>query len=236
MSIKSPIKRIAIIPARGGSKRIPRKNVRSFFGKPIIAYSIQAALQSNLFDEVMVSTDDPEIAEIALQYGAKVPFFRSEKNSNDFSGTFEVIEEVVAEYKTLNIHPTQICCIYPCAPFIKSDQLIDSFHKLNEGNFDTVFPIVRYSTPVQRALMIKDEKIQMIEPQNALVRTQDLKPSFFDAGMFYWCAVEKLLENKKIISYNSSYIEIDEIESQDIDNENDWKIAELKYELLQKIT
>lgn len=225
---------IAIIPARGGSKRIPRKNIRSFFGKPIIAYSIEAALQSNLFDEVMVSTDDPEIAEIAITWGAKVPFFRSEKNSNDFSSTFEVIEEVLMEYNRKNILPVFICCIYPCAPFVKETHLIESFDKLRSGHFDTVFPIVRYSTPIQRALMIQNEKVQMIDTNNSLVRTQDLVPSFYDAGMFYWCSSKKLLQNKKIISDNSSYIEIDEFESQDIDNESDWKIAELKYEILQK--
>lgn len=235
MSDNTKIKSIAIIPARGGSKRIPRKNIRHFFGKPIIAYSIEMAIQSQLFDEVMVSTDDPEIAEIAKIFGAKVPFFRSDKNSNDYSGTFDVIEEVLMDYEKINKIPQYICCIYPCAPFIKSEQLKSSFEKLISGNFETVFPIVRYSTPIQRALQIENNLVSMIDPQNILTRTQDLTPSFFDAGMFYWCERNALLRNKKIISTKSSFIEIPEIESQDIDNENDWEIAELKYELLQKL-
>ena len=227
--------KIAIIPARGGSKRIPRKNIRLFHGKPIIAYAIECAIESGLFDEVMVSTDDPEIAEIAIQYGAIVPFIRSEKNSNDFSGTFEVIEEVLTSYQKAGKFPSSICCIYPCTPFIQKNQLIDSFEKLTKGNFDSVFPIVRYSTPIQRALMIQNERVEMIDKTNTLKRTQDLIPSFFDAGMFYWCNTEKLLASKKIIGDNSSFIEIDEFESQDIDTEKDCKIAELKYELLQKL-
>lgn len=235
MSGNQKTSRIAVIPARGGSKRIPRKNIRDFFGKPIIAYSIQAAIDSGLFDEIMVSTDDHEIAQIAQKYGAKVPFFRSDKNSNDYSGTYDVIEEVLIEYKKRSIIPQYICCIYPCAPFIKSEQLKNSFEKLNTGNFETVFPVVRYSTPIQRALCIENDLVSMIDQKNILIRTQDLTPSFFDAGMFYWCDTNALLINKKIISNRSSFIEIPEIESQDIDNENDWKIAELKYELLQKL-
>lgn len=227
--------KIAIIPARGGSKRIPRKNIRNFLGKPIIAYSIEAALSSNLFDIVMVSTDDQEIAEIAVKYGAEVPFFRSEKNSNDFAGTIEAIEEVVNEYKKSDIIPEFICCIYPCAPFINNNFLINAFTKINSGKYDTVFPIVRYSTPIQRALRIENEFVYMIDTKNTHTRTQDLPNSYYDAGMFYWCKSEEILKNKKLISDNSSYIEIPEINSQDIDNEEDWKIAELKYELIHKL-
>lgn len=226
--------KIAIIPARGGSKRIPRKNIRNFQGKPIIAYSIEAALNSNLFDIVMVSTDDLEIAEIAKKHGAEVPFIRSKENANDHAGTFEVIEEVYLEYQKRNIICDEICCIYPCAPFITTDLLIRAYKKLHSENFYSVFPIIQYSTPIQRALKIENNKISMIEAQYALTRTQDLIPSYYDAGMFYWFKSEPILKEKKIMTSNSSYIEIDELECQDIDNESDWKIAEFKYTLMNR--
>lgn len=226
--------KIAIIPARGGSKRIPRKNIKIFHGKPIIAYSIETAIESQLFDEVMVSTDDVEIAEIAKKYGAKVPFLRSHENSNDYSGTFEVMEEVINEYKKMNIVLETICCIYPCAPFITTEQLISAFQKLNDGQFYSVFPVIKYSTPIQRALKIEDNRIEMIAPQYALTRTQDLPPSYFDAGMFYWFKVSPILEVKKIMTANSSFIEVSEVENQDIDTLEDWEIAEFKYALRNK--
>jgi pseudaminic acid cytidylyltransferase len=224
---------IAIIPARGGSKRIPRKNIKNFLGIPVIAYSIQTALESQLFDEVMVSTDDPEIADIATSYGAKVPFLRSVKNSGDFATTVEVIEEVIESYKDCNRSFESICCIYPCAPLCKSDHLIGGYHKLKFGNFNTVFPVVKYSTPIQRALkIINEEKISIIYPEYQNKRSQDLEASYFDAGQFYWIQNSKVLINKKIYTDNSGYIILNELESQDIDNILDWELAELKYKLL----
>ncbi|MEN8912614.1 MAG: pseudaminic acid cytidylyltransferase [Polaribacter sp.] len=224
---------ICIIPARGGSKRIPRKNIKPFLGKPIIAYSIQAALDSELFDEVMVSTDDAEIAEIAKQYGAKVPFMRSSKNSDDFATTFDVIEEVIQNYKReLNKEFENLCCLYSCAPFVTSKTLSQAYIKLIENNFDTVFPIIAFSFPIQRALGENEGKVRMIQEENLTVRSQDLEERFHDAGQFYWGKTNKLLLNKKLLTSNTGGIKISELEAQDIDTETDWKLAEIKYQLI----
>ncbi len=224
---------IAIIPARGGSKRIPRKNIKDFLGKPIIAYSIEAALNSKLFEEVMVSTDDVEIAEIAKQYGAKVPFIRSEKNSNDFAATVDVLFEVINQYKILDKNFINACCIYPTAPFVTSDILNKGYEKMITGNYDTVFSVLRYSFPIQRALKVVDDKVKMFYPEFLESRSQDLEPSFHDAGQFYWFKTSVLETHNKLWTDNTGKIEIDELKAQDIDNETDWKLAELKYELLQ---
>lgn len=225
---------IAIIPARGGSKRIPRKNIKLFLGKPIIAYSIEAALKSNLFDEVMVSTDDEEIARVAIKYGAKVPFYRSKKTSDDFANTYDVLEEVLNEYKKKQIKFDYICCLYACAPFVTSTKLISGLNVLKSNNFDTVFPVMSFSFPIQRALKKNNtNKVSFINPQFSLTRSQDLEESYHDTGQFYWLNSKKLLSNKKLISTNSGCIVVSEIEGQDIDNSSDWKLAELKYELIQ---
>jgi len=223
---------ICIIPARGGSKRIPRKNIKPFLGKPIIAYSIETALKSNLFDEVMVSTDDDEIAEIAIQYGAKVPFLRSEESANDYATTFQVLEEVLNTYKTMGRTWDNICCLYPCAPFVSSELLLRSSQKLKD--FDTVLPIIEYGHPIQRSLVMKEELVTFLHAENELTRSQDLEPRYHDAGQFYFCNVEKLLMNKSILSKKTTSIIISELESQDIDNHVDWKMAELKYQLVNE--
>ena len=222
---------ICIIPARGGSKRIPRKNIKEFIGKPIIAYSIKAALDSGLFDEVMVSTDDSEIAEIAKKFGANVPFIRSAKNSDDFATTFDVIEEVIQVYKTQGKRFENICCIYSCAPFITSEILLKAYDLLIQKKFDTVFPIIAYSFPIQRALRVNQGKVLMILKDNLNIRSQDLEKSFHDAGQFYWCNTKRLLNSEKLITPNSGGIEISELDAQDIDTETDWSLAELKYQL-----
>ncbi len=227
--------KIAIIPARGGSKRIPRKNIKDFFGKPIIAYSIEAAINSALFDEVMVSTDDEEIAEIAIKYGANVPFFRSEENSDDLATTLAVLEEVVYKYEKLNLNFELICCIYPCSPFISSDLIIEAFEKLQSHNFDSIFPIVRYSNSIQRALKIENDRVKMLDSTYLTVRSQDLIPAYYDAGMFYWTKKSILQEKTQLLTDNTGFIEINELKSQDIDNLVDWKLAEIKYEILQSI-
>lgn len=224
---------LCIIPARGGSKRIPRKNIRPFLGKPIIAYSIEAALNSALFDEVMVSTDDAEIAEIALKYGAKVPFMRAEKTSNDYATTFDVIEEVLIKFKDTNKHYDVVCCIYACAPFVTSNKLTESYKIFETNNYDSVFPVVPFGFPIQRSLKFEEDKIKFFYPEFSLARSQDLEKSYHDAGQFYWMQTNKCLEQKKILTENSGSIIISEMEGQDIDNEVDWKLAELKYELLQ---
>ena len=227
------MKKIAIIPARGGSKRIPRKNIKSFLGKPIIAYSIEAAKKSGLFDEVMVSTDDLEIASIAKKYGASIPFMRSDKNANDFASTFDVIDEVVQEYAHLNIKFDFTCCIYACAPFVTNEKLVDSFQILLQNNYDSIFPIMPFGFPIQRALKKEKNIVSYFYPEFSLLRSQDLEKSFHDAGQFYWMNTEVCLENKQILTNNSGCIVLSELEGQDIDCEIDWKLAELKYQLLQ---
>jgi pseudaminic acid cytidylyltransferase len=225
--------RIAIIPARGGSKRIPRKNIKNFHGKPIISYTIEAALNSSLFDEVMVSTDDKEIAEIAKKYGARIPFFRSANTSNDTSTTLEVISEVLNNYEKNGIIINEFCCIYPCAPFISSELIKEAFQKFFSNKYDTVFPIVRYSTPIQRALKTTGSLVEMFDNRFQNTRSQDLPTAYYDAGMFYWSSKKSIDKNKKLFTKNTSFIELEELRTQDIDNEIDWKLAELKYELLQ---
>ena len=226
---------LCIIPARGGSKRIPRKNIKLFLGKPIIAYSIKAAIQSGLFDEVMVSTDDKEIADIAKKYGAKVPFMRSEKNSDNFATTFDAIEEVISAYRKENIEFDNACCIYPCAPFAKSEKLEEAYEEFRKNKRDVVFPVIPYSFPIQRAIRINSNKVKIINVEFLNTRSQDLEQSYHDAGQFYFFNIQKVLENKSLLTGNTGAIIISEMEGQDIDNEIDWKLAELKYELLQSI-
>ena len=225
---------ICIIPARGGSKRIPRKNIKEFLGKPIIAYSIKAAIDSGLFDEVMVSTDDLEIAEIAKNFGAKVPFMRSVKNSNDFATTFDVIEEVIQSYESQGNEFENICCIYSCAPFVTKHKLNEASSKLKTDNFDTVFPVIQYNFPIQRAIRLINGKIEMFDEKHKNTRTQDLPKSFHDSGQFYWMNTKAILNKKCLITDNTGIIIISELESQDIDTELDWKLAELKYRLINK--
>lgn len=225
------MKNLAIIPARGSSKRIPKKNIKEFLGKPIIAYSIEAAIESELFDEIMVSTDDEEIAEIAKRYGAKVPFFRSKEAANDTATTTEALIEVLNQYKEREIEFENACCIYPTAPFVTNELLNNSFNIFEKG-FDTLFPIVRYSYPIQRSLSVKDKKVSMVWPEYLNSRSQDLDLRFHDAGQFYWFRINTFLEKRKLFTSNSGYLEINELLVQDIDNETDWKIAELKFKLL----
>lgn len=228
------MKNIAIITARGGSKRIPRKNIKAFCGKPIIAYSIEAALKSGVFDEVMVSTDDQEIKNIAIAYGAKVPFLRSEKTSNDMAMTYEVLLEVLDEYEKRGLKFEQLCCIYPTAPFITAEKLKLGMTQLENEEADTVIPIVAFSFPPQRGFIINDNNVTFKYPENALKRSQDLEPMYHDCGQFYCLNIEKFKESKKIISDNTKPLFMNELEVQDIDNESDWEIAELKYNILNK--
>lgn len=224
---------LCIIPARGGSKRIPRKNIKDFLGKPIIAYSIEAAIASGLFDKVMVSTDDNEIAEIAIKYGATVPFFRSEKTANDYATTFDVIEEVLLQYQELNVFFDYACCLYACAPLVTKGKLIEGFQILKSNPFDSVFPVMSFGFPIQRALSRGgDNKVTFFYPEFSLSRSQDLEQSYHDAGQFYWMNVNACMAQQKILTDNTGSIEISELEGQDIDNEVDWRLAELKYKLL----
>ena len=180
------MKNLAIITARGGSKRIPKKNIKDFCGKPIIAYSIEAALGSGLFDEVMVSTDSEDIAKIATEYGAAVPFFRSAETSGDFATMYDVLTEVVEEYEKIGKHFENYCCIYPTAPFITAERLRDAFGIFTSGNASMLQPVVRFSFPPQRGMKIKDGALEFVSPENAWVRSQDLEPMYHDCGQFYF--------------------------------------------------
>lgn len=228
------MKTLALITARGGSKRIPRKNIKSFFGKPIMSYPIEAALESKIFDKVMVSTDDREIADIAVKYGAEMPFFRSEQNSNDTSGTLDVIIEVLNELEKRGEHFDYLCCIYPTAVFVTSKKLCEVFRQIRETDANGAFPVIRFSTPIQRAL-IKNETgfIKMKCPEFGKFRSQDLEPSFYDAGQYYWLKTSQIKEDGSLLDMNLLGIETPESEAQDIDNEEDWKMAEIKYDLLK---
>jgi N-acylneuraminate cytidylyltransferase len=226
---------IAIIPARGGSKRILRKNIKLFLDRPIIKYSIDAALEAKCFTEIMVSTDDEEIASLAKRYGANVPLLRSETTSSDKASTTDVIEDVISSYKKKRKIFKYGCLIYPTAPFVNSKILKDGYRKLIESKADSVVPVVRFSYPPQRGLIIKNNRLKMIYPKNYDVRSQELSPIYHDAGQFYWFKVNSVLKQKKLFAKRTVPIIISELESQDIDNEEDWHLAELKYKLLYRL-
>ncbi|MFV0536876.1 MAG: pseudaminic acid cytidylyltransferase [Dysgonomonas sp.] len=219
---------LAVIPARGGSKRIPRKNIKDFCGKPIIAYSIEVALESGLFDEVMVSTDDGEILEIAKKYGAEVPFMRSKENSNDYATLSDVVDEVKLSYLKENKYFEYICCILPTSPLITVESLKRGYWELIEKNADSVSPVVRFSYPIQRALRMINNKIQMFDSKYRYSRSQDLESAYHDAGQFYWMKYDVGLRGKEKYGF-----EIPESQSQDIDNDIDFEIAQMKYRLLK---
>jgi pseudaminic acid cytidylyltransferase len=225
---------VAIITARGGSKRIPRKNIKSFLGHPIIKYSIDSALNSGCFDEVMVSTDDKEIADVALSCGATVPFFRSPENSNDYASTPAVIEEVLNSYKQNGKNFLYACCIYPTAPFITAQRLQKGFKLLQETNADYVIPVTKFSYPIQRAIKIVNDRMEMFWPKHYTSRSQDLTPAYHDCGQFYWMKSESILQRKPFFSEGTVPLVVPELEVQDIDNPEDWKMAELKYQLIHK--
>jgi N-acylneuraminate cytidylyltransferase len=222
------MKCVAIIPARGGSKRIPKKNLKDFLGKPIIAYSIQIAIESKVFDEVMVSTDDEEISIVAKRWGAKVPFLRSAKNSDDHATTADVIIEVLDSYKLQGTHFDYACCIYPTAPLLKTSSIIKSFELLREKLYKTVFPVAAFSFPIWRSLKIEDGKVKMIWPEYKHTRSQDLPKAWHDAGQFYWLNVPAFAQEPLLYSSNSGVIELSDLEVQDIDTLDDWKLAEIK--------
>ena len=221
--------KLAIIPARGGSKRIPRKNIKKFVDHPIIGYAIIAAQCAGIFDDVIVSTDDPEIAAIAARYTIKL-HWRSEVNSSDTAGTVPVLLEVLAHYP----QALDICCIYPCNPFLTGKKLRSAYYGHIETNANSTFPVVRYGYPPQRALGITNGCAEMLHPENYSARSQDLEPVYHDAGQFYWLNVEALRQQEKLFMARSTPIITSELEAQDIDNIEDWTLAEVKYQLWRK--
>lgn len=223
---------LAIIPARGGSKRIPRKNIRPFLGKPIVAYVINAGLQSGLFSDVMVSTDDAEIADVARQYGASVPFLRGAQTAGDLATTADVLREVLGQYEQRGQVFDYACCLYPTAPFVTPDLLRLAFSTLTDHPFDTVYPVQRFSFPVQRAVRLVDGRVDWLQPEHALTRSQDLEPAYHDAGQFYFFDVTAFQRNHRLITDNSGGVVIAEMDAHDIDTEEDWRVAEYKYRLM----
>lgn len=222
---------IAIIPARGGSKRIPRKNIKNFCGKPIIAYSIEAAKRSGLFSEIFVSTDDPEIAEVAKAYGASVPIYRSQKNSDDFATLSDVVDEVKKYYNQQGINVSYICCILATVPFLTSTLLDQAYSLMIERDADSVRPIVSFPFPVQRALLLRSNgQVAYQYPEYAKSRSQDLEEVYHDAGMFYWMRFDKGLHGEKKFG-----LKIPREFAEDIDTTEDWKVAEIKYQVMYEL-
>lgn len=225
--------RIAIIPARGGSKRIPRKNIKVFCGKPILSYSIEAALQSQLFDEVMVSTDDNEISEVARKYGASVPFLRSAETSNDFAILNDVLNEVLFEYQKLGKTFDEICCILSTASLIETNDIIKAHETLEKEKCVCVVPVVKYSYTIFRSLKIENGKLAMNWPENYTKRSQDLPDAYHDAGLFYWYSKKYFEEKIAGFGENACPYILNEEKVQDIDTLDDWKMAEMKYKMLR---
>ena len=226
------MKSLAIITASGGSKRIPRKNIKEFCSKPIIAYSIKAAIDSGVFDEVMISTEDEEIARISERYGAKIPFFRSEKTASDYATTTDVLMEVLDEYEKRGMHFDMACCIYPTAPFITSERLKEAVETLRKSDADTLIPVVGFSYPPQRALVIEDGRLVFKYPEYLVARSQDLEKHYHDAGQFYVFKTKAFKETGNLMKGNIIPMVLDEMEVQDIDTEQDWELAQVKYKLL----
>lgn len=222
---------LAIIPARGGSKRIPRKNIKEFLGVPMIAYGIRAAMDSGCFDEIMVSTDDPEIERTARAHGAAVPFPRSERASDDHATLSDVVSEVLATYAERGSVFDEFCCILPTCPLLDSRDLRAAKGVLADA--PGVFSGVRFGYPIWRALQVRDGEVSMIWPEHLRTRSQDLPPAFHDAGMFYWCRTADFLEQRNLFLPGARLWELPAERVQDIDTPDDWRLAELKHAMLR---
>ena len=225
--------RIAIITARGGSKRIPKKNIKEFCGKPIIAYAIESAIESGVFEEVMVSTDSTEIADIAKNYGAKIPFMRSEYTAGDYATTADVIMEVLDQYHKMGKNFDTAVCIYPTAPFVTAEKLKQATANLEKSNDYEVIPVVPFSYPPQRGYIMEAGNIKLKYPEYMNSRSQDLEKIYHDAGQFYCLNVQKFIEFKGKIKDHIQPLIVSELEVQDIDTIEDWKIAEIKYRIMK---
>jgi pseudaminic acid cytidylyltransferase len=227
---------IAIIPARGGSKRIPRKNIRDFCGKPIIGYSIETALQSGLFDRVIVSTDDEEIATVAQSFGAEVPFLRPAVLADDFSGTNSVVKHCLHWLQEHEIATDYACCIYATAPFLQADDLKEGYRRLVESGKSYSFSVTTFPFPIQRAIRINAQGcVEAINPDMIFKRSQDLEETYHDAGQFYWGRVDAFLDDVVTFSPESVPVVLPRYRVQDIDTYEDWRLAELMFAALQEI-
>lgn len=226
--------KLAVIPARGGSKRIPRKNIREFCGKPIIAWSIEAAVESGCFDNVIVSTDDEEIADIAKQYGADTPFMRPAELANDTAATIPVIKHAIEWFADNQQKPELACCIYATAPFVTKEDLIRGRDLIASSDVDYAFSVTSYAFPIQRAIRITSEnRVEMFEPENFNIRSQDLEEAFHDAGQFYWGDSDAWLASKPIFNSYSVPVILPRHRVQDIDTQEDWLRAEWMFKELR---
>ena len=225
---------LAVITARGGSKRIPRKNIKEFCGKPILVYSIEAAQQAQIFDEIMVSTDDTEIAEVAEQYGASVPFLRSAEAADDFADTDTVLREVVQEYKRRGSIIENLCCLYPTAPFVTGEVLCRAYDLFRKTEADELVPIVRFSYPPQRGFVMDGDSLQYRWPEYKDMRSQDIEPIYHDAGQFYFMRAKALFRSSEDAYKRAAFI-LDEMQVQDIDTIEDWALAELKFRMSRRM-
>ena len=232
-TIQPQKKSVAIITARGDSKRIPHKNIRDFCGKPIISYSIEAALSSGVFDEVMVSTDDEAIASIARSFGAAVPFMRSAESANDYASTDDVIAEVLRTYEAGGTRFDRFCCIYPTAPFVTAEKLKNAMELLDQA--ESVMTVVAFSYPPQRGIILENGRIRRKYPEFLTARSQDLEKLYHDCGQFYACRTDAFFRDSTTDVDDLVPMIMPEMEVQDIDTEEDWAIAELKYRKMQNL-
>lgn len=227
--------KIAVIPARGGSKRIPRKNIRNFCGKPIIAYTIEAAAASHCFDRIVVSTEDDEIAGIAVTYGAEVPFVRPAALANDFATTTAVMQHATAYFQETRTAPTELCCIYATAPFVQPSALQAAFLQMQQVQAKYCFGATQFAYPIQRAVRVDvNGRVAMFSPEYRDTRSQDLETAYHDAGQFYWGTANAWKEGKPLFSEHATPFILPGYLVQDIDSEEDWKRAELMYQVLKQ--
>jgi len=224
---------IAIITARGGSKRIPKKNIKDFFGKPMLSYAINACKDSGIFSGIMVSTDSEEIAEVARNSGANIPFMRSLKTADDFATTFDVLEEVINNYKKKGQEYNYVCCIYPCVPFLSGQTLQNAYNQLIASDNDALQPVCKFPVPIEWAMRIENGVLVPNDRKAQLIRSQDLAPKYFDVGMFYMIKTAVLLKEKSLTPPKTMAYIMDEHEVQDIDTIDDWIMAEKKYKLVK---
>ena len=223
---------LAVIPARGGSKRIPRKNIKSFAGIPMIAYAIRAAKDSGLFDHIVVSTDDAEIADISAGLGAEIPFLRPSALANDFSATVPVVAHAIAECEKSGWQSDFVCCIYPCVPFLNGEDLVEGRNALEKVKQGYCYPVTEYPSPIQRALRLADNgQLQPVHPEYEWTRTQDLEPLYHDAGQFYWGSRESWMLELGLQSHGNGLI-VAPWKVVDIDTPQDWYRAELMFKSL----
>lgn len=226
--------KLAVIPARGGSKRIPRKNIKPFHGKPMIGYAIQAALASKTFDRVIVSTDDAEIAEVAKAHGAELPFIRPLEMADDHTPTVPVIAHAITVCQSMGWDVKQVCCIYPGVPFISTKDLSEAYEQLLASGSHYVFPVAGFPSPIQRALRrLPDGSVSPFQPEYAATRTQDLEPGYFDVGQFYWGKASSWLDGLNVHLNGTTFV-IPEWRVVDIDTPVDWERAELLYATLSE--